>query len=401
MLNKKATHQRTKRHNRDLVLRTIFNQQPISRAQIARVTKLTRATVSEIVNDCLDEGLVEEVGLGTSQGGKSPILLSIVADSHFLIGLNLGQDKFSGAIVNLMGEIKETIEIDIKYVDRPHALQYVFQIIDQLIAMPYAPIVGIGVGTPGLVNTREGIVVNAVNLDWQDFPLARLLEDRYHIPVQLLNDSQALAIGEFVYNSSLNSNGNLVVVNVRYGIGAGILINSLLFQGDGGSAGEIGHLIVQKNGKLCRCGKYGCLETVASATAVLNKARELIDTDPAFQLNGSSEEINLTSLVKAYENNDPLAIKVVNESADYLGFAIANLVGTLNIQQIVIAGEMIRFGERYINEIRKSMHEACLDQMAQDTEIKKGRLDSQGYILGASASLLLDDYSLLFAKFVD
>jgi len=398
MPTKKATHQKTKRHNRDLVLRTIFNQQPISRAQIARITKLTRATVSEMVNDCLEEGLVEEVGLGTSMGGKSPILLSIVADSHFLIGVNLGQDKFTGAIVNLLGEIKETVEIDIKYVDRLHALQYVFQIIDQLVRMPYEPIVGIGIGTPGLVNTREGIIVNAVNLDWQDFPLAHLLMDRYHMPVHLLNDSQALSIGEYVYNDKHGSDGNLVVVNVRYGIGAGILINGQLFQGDGGSAGEIGHLTVEKNGRLCRCGRYGCLETVSSATAVLQRAEELLEKFPSSQLNELNQKPNLNNLLSAYKTNDPLAIKVVNESAFYLGVVIANLVGTLNIQRIVIAGEMSRFGEPYIDEIYKSMRSACLDQMAQDTEIKIGRLDSQGYLVGASASLLLSDFSLLFAN---
>ncbi len=398
MPNKKATHQKTKRHNRDLVLRTIFNQQPISRAQISRITKLTRATVSEMVNDCLEEGLVEEIGLGTSRGGKSPILLSIVSDSHFLIGVNLGQEKFCGSIVNLIGEIKETVEIDIKYVDRLHALQYVFQIIDQLIAKAYTPIIGIGVATPGLVNTRDGIVVNAVNLDWQDFPLAQLLTDRYHLPVRLLNDSQALAIGEYVHNTEHNSDGNLVVVNVRHGIGAGILINGQLFQGDGGSAGEIGHLIVDRNGLPCRCGRCGCLETVSSATAALNRAGILLKDFPGSMLNDNNNKITLHGLLDAYKNEDSLANKVINEGAGYLGFAIANLVGTLNIQKIVISGEMVRFGESYLNEVRKSMKKACLDQMAQDTEIRMGKLDSKGYILGASAFLLLDNYSLLFSK---
>ena len=176
MSTKKATHQLTKQHNRDLILRTIFSRDSISRAETARVTHLTRTTVSEVVNGLLAEGLVEEVGRGESIGGKSPILLSIVADSRYLIGLNLAQDKFTGAVVNLRGEIKELVEIPVHDDNGENALQLVYKILDQLTRKKLKPIVGIGVGTPGLVNTREGVVINAVNLKWQDLPLSQLLE---------------------------------------------------------------------------------------------------------------------------------------------------------------------------------------------------------------------------------
>lgn len=173
---KKATHQQTKQHNRDLVLRTIFGHDSVSRAEIARITHLTRTTVSDVVTGLLAEGLVQEVGLGASIGGKSPILLSVEADSRFLIGLNLAQNKFVGAIVNLRGEIKETVEVEVHDDNGEKALRLVYQILDELLKKKRKPIVGIGVGAPGLINTREGIVVNAVNLEWQDLPLGQLLE---------------------------------------------------------------------------------------------------------------------------------------------------------------------------------------------------------------------------------
>ena len=160
---KKATHQQTKQRNRDLVLKMIFDHKAISRAEIARLTKLTRATVSDMVTSLLEEGLVEEIGYGESIGGKAPILLSLVADSRYLIGLNLTQDKFIGSVVNLRGEIKETVEFPVNDSDREQALQLVYQILDKLIEKEWKPLVGIGIGTPGLVNTREGVVVNAVN----------------------------------------------------------------------------------------------------------------------------------------------------------------------------------------------------------------------------------------------
>src|SRR3990172_9424888 len=208
----KATHQLTKQHNRDLVLKTIFEHKSISRAEIARLTQLTRATVSDMVGSLIDEGLVEEVGYGESIGGKAPILLSLVADSRYLIGLNLAQDKFIGAVVNLRVEFKETVEIPVNDSDGEQALGFVYQILDQLTQKGWQPLVGIGIGTPGLVNTQDGIVINAVNLDWQDLLLAHLLESRYNLPVSVLNDSQATAIGEFVYGASHPSESNLIVL---------------------------------------------------------------------------------------------------------------------------------------------------------------------------------------------
>ncbi len=401
MVDGKATHQKTKQHNRDLVLKTIFASQPISRAEIARMTKLTRATVSDMVATFIREGLVAEVGYGSSIGGKSPILLRLVADSRYMIGLNLAQDRFIGSVVNLQGEIKETIEIPVSDNDGQQALQFVYQILDTLVIKEWKPIIGIGVGTPGLVNTRDGIVVNAVNLDWQNLPLAHLLKDRYHLPVAVLNDSQANAIGEFIYSGNHELDGNLVVVNVRHGIGAGILIHGRLFQGDGGGAGEIGHVTVQENGLLCRCGKRGCLETISSTKAVVQRAQEFAREYTHSKLAQDPSKITFDSIVAGFEKDDPLALRVVRDAAHYLGISLASLVGTLNIQRIVITGEMARFGKTWLKLIEESMLQSGLTHMVQGTQLEIGKLDYRGYILGASALMLMEDYSLLFNQVLD
>ena len=381
---KKATHQQTKQHNRDLVLRTIFANETISRAEIARVTMLTRTTVSDAVTGLLAEGLVQEVGYGTSLGGKNPILLSLVADARYLIGLNLAQDKFIGAIVNLRGEIKQTVELPVHSGNGQQALEQVYQILDELLKTEWKPIVGIGVGAPGLIHTREGIVVNAVNLEWRDLPLANLLEERYRLPVIVLNDSQATAIGEYVYGEH-EPDGNLVVVNVKHGIGAGILINGRLFQGDGGGAGEIGHVVVQENGAQCRCGKRGCLETVASAQAVVRRVQTK-----------TGREATLDEIRAAFEAGDAQVCAAVLDAGHYLGTSLASLIGTLNIQKIVLTGDMTRFGDAWLDSVNRAMQEAALTRMAEGTQLEIGKLDYRGCILGASALLLLDDYSLLF-----
>jgi len=378
------------------VLRTILNREPLSRADIARATKLTRATVSDLVSNLIEEGLIEEVGYGESIGGKAPILLEVVADSRYMVGLNLAQDKFIGSVVNLKGEFKETVEFPVDESDGEQALQLVYRILDKLTDNEWKPIVGIGIGTPGLVNTQDGVVVSAVNLDWQDLPLSELLERRYKLPVSVLNDSQAAAIGELVYGGNHHSEDNLIVVTVRFGIGAGILIKGRLFQGDGGGAGEIGHVVVQENGLVCRCGKSGCLETIASSRAVLQRAILLAPQYQGSELAEHLQKISLARIIDAYSENDPLALRVVSDAASALGKSIASLVCALNIEKIVFTGDMTLFGEPWLEKIKDTISGSALTRLAQDTQLEIGQLDYRGCILGASAYMMLEDYSLLY-----
>jgi len=398
MTIQKATRQHTKKHNRDLVLQTFFDSENISRAEIARLTGLTRATVSSIVSSFLEEGLVKHVGRGESIGGKAPVLLSLIADARYMIGVNLEQSKFVGAIINLRGEIKEEISIQLDESENQDPIELIYQILDALLATTWAPIIGIGVGAPGLINTEKGIVVNAVNLAWKNLPLADLLKERYHLPVAILNDSQAAAIGEYLYGVEHKPNKNLIVVSVRHGIGAGILIDGKLFQGDGGGAGEIGHVVVQKDGLYCRCGKRGCLETVASTRAVVHRAKTLAPDAQNSTLPKKPEKITFEAITDAFFADDLLAQEIIFEAGYYLGASIANLISILNIQNIIITGTMAKFGEHWLGAIQEAMSQAAFTKMAQDTKIKLGKPELRSSILGASASMLLNNYSLLFLK---
>ena len=389
----KATRQHTKEHNTNLVLKTIFDKESIGRAEISRITRLTRTTVSEIVADLIAERLVKEVGMGVSIGGKSPILLSLEADSRYLIGLDLARKKFSGAIVNLRGEIRYKVDQDIQGLNGEAALASVYAILDRLTRTAYKPLVGIGIGTPGLVNTTEGVVVNAVNLDWKDLSLARPLQEKYHLPVLVFNDSQAAAMAEYTYGKSHPSDSNLVVINARHGIGAGIIINGQLFQGDGGGAGEIGHVIVVPDGgQLCRCGNRGCLETIASANALIERVHALVSQSIPTQF---QQEITLDTIEQAFISGDPLARQAVLETGRYMGMAISSLVGTLDIQKIVLIGDMTRFGQPWMDAIQGVIFQATLSRLAQETKIEIGQLGEDNIILGASA-MLANNYSLLF-----
>ncbi len=187
-------------------------------------------------------------------------------------------------------------------------------------------------------------------------------------------------------------------MNVGHGVGAGILINGRIFQGDGGAAGEIGHIMALENGVLCRCGKHGCLETVASTRAIVQRAQTLTGEFVRSTLAADPQNISFESIETAYRADDPLARRVIAEAGHYLGFSIASLIGTLNIKTIVLTGEMVRFGETWLQSIREYIRQAALPRMAQDTQVEIGKLDFRGCILGASASMLLNSYSLLFIQ---
>ncbi len=378
----KATHQETRAHNEGLVLGTIYDRGPISRAAVARSTGLTRTTVSDVVSELLRDGFAQEVGRGPSTGGKAPILLNVPDAARHLIGLDLSEKVFRGAIVDLRGKIVSAIEVAVDNRDDDWALTHVIGLVDRLLALTDRPILGIGIGTAGLIDTTVGTVLEAVNLDWHDVPLGSLLAARTGLPVYVANDSQATALAEHVFGWPRTS--NLIVVKVGDGIGAGLVLDGRLYQGDGFGAGEIGHTTVRPGGSACRCGRFGCLETVASTRAILA------------QLGGHGIG-RLPDAVAALEGGDPVVREVVVAAGRELGVALAWLVGALNVERIVLVGSAPAFGQPWLAAVRESMQASALELLANDTTVEIGRLTAEGVVLGASALLMTRELGLSLA----
>jgi len=393
---KKANSQQTKVHNRLLILRTIYNNAKISRADIARTTGLNRATVSDAVTELMKDGVVAEVGIGSSDVGKPPILLSMVDNSRYLIGIDLAESEFRGAVINLRGKIVHRLNLAINGRDGDAALASVYALLDKLIPLAEGPILGIGIGTPGLINTRQRVVRNAVNLDWHDLPLGDLLDERYKMPVHIANDSQAAALAEFTFGASKNIS-NLIVINIGRGTGAGIVLNRQLYYGDSFGAGEFGHVAIVENGERCRCGHYGCLETVTSSQAIVRSARAIAKNDlhsKLYRLVASPEEINIDIVSQAFEAGDDAIRTLITEVGRYLGFAAAILVGILNVNRIVIAGRVARFGQALLGPIKQEIKRRSLPGLADETVVEITTLGPDIVILGAAALLLNHELGL-------
>jgi glucokinase-like ROK family protein len=393
---KKATRQHTRALNSQLILNTIYGHGQVSRAEVARLTGLTRTTVSDVVAGLMGDGLVREVGVGPSVGGKPPILLSVEENSRCLIGLDLANSEFRGALINLRGEIGQRAKLPVQDQDGDAALTLVYRLVETLAGAAQSPIMGIGIGAPGLMDPAAGIIRYAVNLDWRDLPLGDLLEERFGLPTYIANDSQAAAMAEYSFGCSGDLK-NLVLIRAGRGIGAGIVLNGQLYYGDSFGAGEIGHVVVVEGGEQCRCGHYGCLETVASSRALIREARAIAAADPDsiyHRLARSVEAIDSETLWLAFEQGDPATHALAEKAGFYLGIAISHLIGVLNVNHVAIAGSLARFGEALLDPIRRQIEQRSLSALAARTTIAVSKLGNDIVTLGAAALLLSNELGL-------
>lgn len=378
----KATRQQLKDHNTQLVLRTIFRGRAASRAEVARQTSLTKTTVSEIVSGLIDAGLVEETGVGSSAGGKPPTLLNPVAEARQVVCLDLDSTEFRGALVNLQGQLQNRMSIPDQGLKGEAALNKVYGLVESLLAAASASVLGIGVGSPGLVDARGERILHAVNLAWHDLPLGPLLKERFSLPVYISNDSQAAALAEFTYGSRPSS-ANMVLIKSGQGIGSGIIIQGEIFRGDGSGSGEIGHLRVVENGPACTCGNYGCLEAVACNRSLVSLALQKGWIDS--RLAGLPEDEVFLHLEEAHRQGDPVLSLIANEAGRYFGIAIAALVATLNIHQVVISGALTACGDILLDAIQEQVQQRVLPAVAQHVQVSYSALGKDIVVLGAGA----------------
>lgn len=393
---KKATSRQTRAHNRRLILNRIYHQGDISRADIARATSLTRTTVSQIVNNLIDDGLIKEIGHGPSEGGKPPMLLSLIDDSRHVIGVDLANNDFLGGVIDLRGRIVHRTTISTHERHGSMALEHVYQLIDGLLSNEKTKIAGIGIGTPGLINAHQGLIRKAVNLEWQNLPLRALLAERYNLPIHIANDSHAAARGEFTFGNHQKS-ANLIVIKVGRGLSAGIILNGRLHYGDGSGAGEIGHIRMVENGDRCRCGKTGCLETLASTHAIVAKAKTYYANNPfskTFLPIANSTDINNEFILKAYEAGEDYVIKLIEQAGYYLGKVVANLVCVLNVQKIVIAGSLAGIGQPLLDIINCVMMDHAMTELAEETSIELSQLGQDIVLLGAASLVFKNELEI-------
>lgn len=394
----KVTTSPARVRNTQIVLKTIYTDGPISRAEISRMTHLTPPTVSDVVSELITNGLVEEVGHAPSSTGRRAILLHVIDDSRQLVGIDLSRRDFRGALANLRGQIKHRVDLPLQGRDGDAALALVYDLVDILVESASSPLLGIGIGAPGLVDASKGVLQQSVNLNWRYIPFSNLLQKRYNLPVYMANDCQVAALAVYTFGDDTNDELPLVVINLGWGVGAGIIIRGKILHGTPVGAGEIGHVVVVNNGVQCACGNYGCLETIASSRGIIRRVKALLDSNPRSSTNkfiAGSDQIDMDTVFNLLEAGNEDVRRVILETGQALGVVAANLVGVLGSCRILLRGEVAHFGQLLIESMREEMDRRTLPSLSRVSDVGQANVGSDIIIQGASALILHHELGVL------
>ncbi len=325
--------------NRSAILETIRRQSPIARTTIARQLDVSLPTVMRIVDELVKEGFVRPQGETEWSGGRRRPLLEFNADGYVVLGVDMGGTKLYGAISEIGGKIIDEINMERGGASGEECYSLLIKLIDSLLANPGLrgrKVRGIGVGAPGITHHGEGIVKWAYALNWRDFPLKARLSKRYKMPITVDNDVNLAALGELWFGAGQNTQ-NMILITVGAGVGAGIVIDGVLYRGSTEASGEIGHMIPGREFLGKSYLDFGALENVASVTGMLS------------QTNAGSK--NMEVILDGVRQDQEQARAVFNDAVDYLTIAIANLSVSFDPELIVLRSVVPQLAEMLLNPI--------------------------------------------------
>jgi len=387
------------RHNKSMVLKSVWEEGEISRLEISRLTGLSTATVSRLVDSLIQEELVTERQPAATTKGRpiKPVVFN--QSAYYLIGIDLGTTYIRGVLSNLACEAVKEVEVVTESGKEPeYVLNKVVRVIQGLAQTQLvdpARILGVGLAVPGIINLSTGIVEYSPAFNWRNIELRNFMEKHIPYPVFFDNVSRAMALGEMTFGTGPRFD-DIICVNVGYGIGAGIVIGRKLFYGTDGMAGEFGHVPVRGDEKVsCTCGKKNCLTAYASGDAIAQRARMALSLYPDSLLHQiPPEELEAKHVAEAADKGDPAASKVLSEAIGYLGRAIAGLVNIFNPQAIILGGGVSLSGPIFWDALRNVIDENIFDHRSTQSHILPSSHPGHSAIYGALALVLQEILSL-------
>ncbi len=355
----KVLPEQARAHNRSLVLQTLFHDGGMSRADLARATELTRVSISDLVAELMDDGYVIETGERTApRPGKPAMVVDLAHDAHRIVGIDLsGAGEFIGAVLTLSGEIVARAAVP-----QPHSagdrIDAVVDLARELVALSETPVLGIGVGTPGVVD-ESGVVLTAPNFGWTDVDLDGILAEALGLPVTVANDANAAVLAEYTFGGARD---DVMLVKVGLGVGSGLLAGGQPLIGARHTAGEIGHVTVGTDGgPRCSCGKSGCLEAWLSVPSLTAR---------------------LAGVAESERDG------VLRDAGERLGIALAPVVGALDLSEVVLAGPPELLEGTIAEQTRTTLRARTLPVFHDDLRV---RMTGQGpdIVLRGAAVMVL------------
>ncbi len=369
--SERHTGQDARRRNRILALRIAYAAGATSRADIARITGLTRASASDIVRDLTEDGFLAEVGTGESTGGKPPTLLEFQAGARSVVTLDLSTQPFRGAVLDLRGRFLTRRSLRTTGLTGDAAIERVTRLAARLVKDAPAPVVGIGVGAPGLIDA-EGTAIRSTNVGWDGVPLARILGDATGHAAPVANDTSVAALAELAVRDEPSS--NLMLVEISDGIGAGIVLDGAIHLGESAAAGEIGHYAAVPGGQPCSCGRLGCLETVASVPSIVRAAG--------------------VGSVDALTSGHAGSAAAVDAAAGHLGRILAAAVAVLDVHRIVLTGPLSRYDGDLAGTVRDAIAAQVLAQVGDLVTVSWTKVGADIVLAGAAIHVMRSELGL-------
>lgn len=368
------------------ILRLCVEHDTHSIAEFSKSLNISVPTITKLIAELMDEGFIKDEGKVGTSGGRRPSIYGLNPQAGYFLGIDIARHHFHIAITDFKGEMLHYIQ-DMEFVleSTPESFRAICKLVKDKVSavgIPWFKILAAGVSLSGRVNPEKGYSLTYIFSD--DLPIKDLFQKELNVPVSLENDSRAMAYGEYMHLGK-QANPNMVVINLSWGLGMGMILGGQLYYGKSGFSGEIGHFPLLDNDIICRCGKIGCLETGASGSALhrilLQKLKEgrQSSLSSIFKKNGN---IELAEILQAIKDEDVLAIECIGQIGETLGRAIAGIINIFNPGTVVIGGRLIVGGDYLMLPIKTAVNRFSMFRVSSDTKIKLSTLGRQATSLG-------------------
>jgi glucokinase-like ROK family protein len=382
--------------NKTKVINLIRDNDRISRADLAKKSGLSAPTISRIVETLIREGLTTEIGTGESNGGRRPTLLKFSGGDSFIIGIDLGTMNIYGVLTNLdakvIAEIRRPTQVEEGF---SRIMERTSEIINELrnrLGHKKGKVCGIGMAIAGLINRERNIVEFSPDFHWHNVDVRAALSQSNEIPVMFDNVTRVMALGEMWYGAGRDYR-NFIMINVGYGIGAGIIIQGSPLYGLKGMAGEFGHITLDKDSDAqCECGNFGCLEALASGNAIAKAAQKELRGGVVSVLSemckGDLSRLTAEMVADAAKQGDGTAWTIFDRAAEYLGLGIAGLINLFNPEAVFIGGGVAQAGDILFDRVRKTVNARALNKTAGEVAILPATFGLKSAVIGAISLIL-------------
>lgn len=391
----------TVRHqNRMAVLNVLLRFGPLSRSEVGKITKLTPATMTNIISELLEAGLVTEVGSRRNSSGsgvgRRHVMINLRPEGAYAVGVHLGVRSVLVGLGNLKGEIIERLKFSVRAGDDPHlVLQSIAEAVSTLVresGIDRQRLLGVGVGCAGLVDPRTGVLKSMYHHGWHDVPAAGFLESALRLPVVLENNRNAMAMAESTFGLGQKVE-SFVLVHVHTTIGASVVISHKVHHGGNDAAGQIGHLVLDPAGAYCSCGQRGCLDTLASHPAVVRRALQALQADPGSALKAIHEAnhgaLEAEDVFRAATQGDQLSRAIVAEAGSHLGRAIGHIARILSPELVVVIGPIFETGDLVMEPLTEAALSDTARVLGVPTRIVPTNFGSNLMVVGGVSLALL------------